>query len=329
MDAAHAWLQSTLGPALKQMLYRTMVGGNHYDHIHVALNQPYAGSARQMERLLSGQAGPVSVLPQGAGVRPMQVNLKSPQAKSRGLGGALAQRSNDLLTGGLEHAINRNLRKQGVGGIGRAAGGKAVGASVYGGTNDPSSGTQGYQGASLPGTMSYAELGYDGSGNPSSANLLGGLPAGHPLRISYGGKSVVAKKRDIGAGGGDVNGLPRAIDLWHETATTLGFPFGVGVVRVQDVGGGRANAGGYKNGGRFSVNRPTTFVAGEGNRPEEVVVKPANKGSARRGGGGGVQVHIGKIENHREGDIAKQVEKEFAKLGMALDVYSDEDESWT
>lgn len=56
MDAAHSWLQGTLGPAIKQMLYRTMVGGNHFDHIHVALQEQYARSAAAVMRLIGSGA---------------------------------------------------------------------------------------------------------------------------------------------------------------------------------------------------------------------------------------------------------------------------------
>ena len=104
----------------------------------------------------------------------------------------------------------------------RCAKGWKVGASVYGGPSD-SSGTIGYRGDSLPGTSSYAEL-MMGSG-------LGGLPRNQKLYIRYAGKTVVAYKRDIGAGGNRVSGYPRAIDLWHEVANKLGIS-GVAVVTV-------------------------------------------------------------------------------------------------
>jgi TP901 family phage tail tape measure protein len=93
---------------------------------------------------------------------------------------------------------------------------KLVGASTYGGPADHVSGTVGAAGVSLPGKMAFAEL--------DMGKALGGLPMKFKLLISRGGKSVVGEKLDIGAGGGDVGGHHRAIDLWYETAEALGLP---------------------------------------------------------------------------------------------------------
>ena len=98
------------------------------------------------------------------------------------------------------------------------AGGKDVGASDF---TDPS----GYHGDSLAGTWSYAELGMGSN--------LGNLPYKQKLAITYHGKTVVAEKLDIGAGGSDVNGHRRDIDLHvDKTAQYLGFN-GLDVVHVQ------------------------------------------------------------------------------------------------
>lgn len=64
MDAAHAFLRSTLGGggefstnysggAIKQMLYKTMLGGNHFNHIHVALVEAYARDAKAVINALA------------------------------------------------------------------------------------------------------------------------------------------------------------------------------------------------------------------------------------------------------------------------------------
>ncbi|HYH36339.1 MAG TPA: hypothetical protein VD706_02450, partial [Candidatus Saccharimonadales bacterium] len=99
--------------------------------------------------------------------------------------------------------------------------GKDVGASYY-------TGETGYRGDSLPGTYSYAELG--------SYDAMGDLKHHQKLAISYKGKTVVAEKLDVGAGGGDVNGKERAIDLYIKTAEALGIDSeGVAVVHVQGV----------------------------------------------------------------------------------------------
>jgi hypothetical protein len=114
-----------------------------------------------------------------------------------------------------------------------------VGASVYGGPGDPTSGTSGYRGDKLTGTTSFAEL----SENPAQLDFaaLGDLPRGARLRITVTvdgrTRSIVASKLDVGGGGPDVQGHPRAVDLWWETANQLGLPGTsgqwTGLVRIQ------------------------------------------------------------------------------------------------
>jgi len=102
-------------------------------------------------------------------------------------------------------------------------GGQLVGASEYGGAGDPTSATVGASGANLlEHPDSYAELG----GNTfQTATAIGGLPYMTPLRITWGRHSAIAYKRDLGLGGGQVAGLPRAIDLWWQFAGSLGIPY--------------------------------------------------------------------------------------------------------
>lgn len=86
----------------------------------------------------------------------------------------------------------------------------------------------------LHNTVSFAEL----SNNPSSADYaaLGNLPANTRVEIEYNGKCIVAEKRDVGTGGSSVNGYPRAIDLWWQTARSLGFYNGFDLVKVRLAG---------------------------------------------------------------------------------------------
>lgn len=80
-----------------------------------------------------------------------------------------------------------------------------------------------------------------------------------------------------------------------------------------DKGGRTPQWGGWHaKGGQFTVSRPTLFGAGEAGT-ETVNV---SKGS---GGGKSIAVHIERIENHREGDIAKMIEREMALLADDLD----------
>jgi cell wall-associated NlpC family hydrolase len=98
-----------------------------------------------------------------------------------------------------------------------------VGATEYGGPGDPTSGTTAARGDNLlrhPDT--YAEL---GGLTWQTATALGGLAYMTPLRVTWGGRSVIAYKRDFGLGGGPVAGLPRVIDLWWQLAGRLGIPY--------------------------------------------------------------------------------------------------------
>ena len=121
--------------------------------------------------------------------------------------------------------------------------GQLVGATEYGGPGDPSSGVIGSSGANLlEQPDSYAELGGD---TFQTATAMGGLPYLTPLRITWGPRSTIAYKRDIGLGGGPINGLPRVLDLWWELAGRLGIPYEDGLwsgpVRIErppDTGAG-------------------------------------------------------------------------------------------
>jgi hypothetical protein len=107
--------------------------------------------------------------------------------------------------------------------LGPPGGAQRVGATEYGGPGDPSSGTVGAMGVSLTAHPdSYAEL---GGTTFQTATAMGGLPYMTPLRISAAGRSAIAYKRDIGFGGGPVDGLPRVIDLWWQLAVRLGIPY--------------------------------------------------------------------------------------------------------
>jgi hypothetical protein len=65
MDAANEYLRKTIGGGgdfstnysggmIKQMLYRTMTGGDHFNHIHVALLESYARNAAAVIKALTG-----------------------------------------------------------------------------------------------------------------------------------------------------------------------------------------------------------------------------------------------------------------------------------
>jgi hypothetical protein len=115
--------------------------------------------------------------------------------------------------------------------------GLVVGASVFGGKQqsgkwvenlaDNGGNDLGDHGNHLTGTPAFAEL--------DMGKALGGIPDGTRVEIDYKGKKVIAVKDDIGAGGANVDGHKRAVDLWWQTANALGFNDGTGVITIHAV----------------------------------------------------------------------------------------------
>ena len=90
---------------------------------------------------------------------------------------------------------------------------------------------EGYKNNNLyDGGLYYAELSKDPAKKDYSA--LGGLPYGQKLRITYNGKSAIASKGDIGAGG---RYHPK-INIHKKLAEELGFPInGLDYVQIEFV----------------------------------------------------------------------------------------------
>lgn len=169
-----------------------------------------------------------------------------------------------------------------------AGGGGVVGASEYGGPADPTSGITGAYGL-LPGHYAFAEL----STNPNAGlaaldfKALGGLPPHTLLQVTYNGKTLIAEKLDVGAGGGLVGGHPRVIDLWYQTAQALGFT-GTGLVQIAPAPAGTpesaALVGGAAPGtpGAPPAPAPGTCPAGTGG-PQQVAATPGSYYNPLRG----------------------------------------------
>ena len=79
------------------------------------------------------------------------------------------------------------------------------------------------------GGLYYAELSLDPAKKDFRA--LGGLPFGQKLKITYKGKSVIATKGDVGAGGPR---LPK-IDIHANLAKALGFPNSLDYVQIEKI----------------------------------------------------------------------------------------------
>lgn len=144
--------------------------------------------------------------------------------------------------------------------------GGLVTASEYGGSDGDLIGSTKYGWAEL--SNNYSATGrWDFS-------ALGGLPRGTKLKIGYRGRSIIAPKVDVGAGGPGLGGRKRAIDLTQSAARRLGFS-GLGNVTWERVGGGGSSKG---SGG--TVSAPA--------RPSKMQADLLKKGRGSGSGGGGV-----------------------------------------
>lgn len=114
-----------------------------------------------------------------------------------------------------------------------------VGGSMYGGPDrngdkkpdgGDDNGISAYGGSMYNGHASWAELSTNPKARPLDFAAIGDLPQNSALKITSPetGKSIIAIKRDRGAGGKSVqyNGttLPKKVDLWWQAAAELGLP---------------------------------------------------------------------------------------------------------
>ena len=114
-----------------------------------------------------------------------------------------------------------------------------VGASMFGSPDKDGNGVpdggddngrSAYSGSNYVGYASWAELSTDPNASPLDYAALGDLPENTVLRITSPetGKSILAGKRDRGAGGKSVTKdgttYPKKIDLWWQAAAELGLP---------------------------------------------------------------------------------------------------------
>lgn len=297
LDRLNAWLQSNYSRlGLAELIWRAP---NHFDHLHVAMT----GTGTASGNLAGGGVGAAAAVPLKL--------VKALGSKLRGAPGGASRKSQKISEAGYNKLLRRAHGSAKGGGGGGGAGppgaGEIVTASVFGGPGD----------GDVIGNTKYgwAEL----SNPPSSLNFsaLGNLPRGEAgaIRVTAGGKSIVVPKVDVGAGGAGLNGHIRAIDLTYSAAQKLGFS-GLGDVRWERAarGGRVADAGWFGQGGTVTANGPTVLGIGESGKETATITRgPA----AHRGGGGGAQVKIGQIivQNHRKGDIKRQVEEE---IGAAI-----------
>jgi hypothetical protein len=239
MDAAWRWFAEVLGGgapagfvenfsggAIKQMLYRTNIGGNHFNHIHIALLETYARNVEQLTKILTGRAVPVVT---GDGMMFAQApQLKKPDIKgTKGAPKRMLQGQSDRLTS----AANKLLKRR----IQAAPGGNAsyqtpttvaiepgskvqTGYTVY---NDPPPGSFGAL------DQGYAELGTATVGGLTGGGYLaqafgldGELPENFPLNVTINGRTKKLYKRDRGWGQGSNS---HGIDIWQDSWPFFGL----------------------------------------------------------------------------------------------------------
>ena len=318
MRAASAWAAQHLGP--EENLIHDVGSGLH---LHLAFGGRRSGVG-------VGPTGGGGVGGGGGAPAPkIRLGRKGPQ---RGIPQTLERLAYNAIARGLERKINKRLAAEasrggggasadGAGGavsgsgVGPRGGGTTYGASEFGGPADPGTGHIGYRGDDLNlHPDSFAEL--------NMGTALGGLPYMAKLRVTGPRGSKVLRKRDIGAGGGDVNGHTRAVDLWYKAAQDLGIN-GLGLVQVQRLArGGRIPWLG--RGGELTAHQPTLIGVGD-RQAERVRVTPLT-GPESRSREVTVHVSIDKVVQSEPGDIAAVVERELRRVGMRLSAYIDESE---
>ncbi len=158
----------------------------------------------------------------------------------------------------------------------------------------------------LHNTVSFAELSND-AGNPDYA-ALGGLPAGTRVEIEYKSKCVVAEKRDVGQGGSSVNGHLRAIDLWWQTARSLGFTNGFDTVKVRLAGSSPLSPL-----GKTSVCKTVSKPVPKPVAPIEPAPQPQQQGE--------VDATVTQTEDNQETSEQKPAESHGKYYAMAIGVF--------
>jgi hypothetical protein len=206
----------------------------------------------------------------------------------KGVSGKAINAAMRHIWGSLEKGVNKSISNPAgpMTGKGRnlAAGEKPkrgvlynLGASAYGFTAGDDTGVDTRDRSLFSGPLAVAELGFGGR----IGNMLGQIPYGTRARVAYKGKAVGVTFRDVGSGGGPVNGRPRALDLHARAAKQIGFPNGLDTVQFSYANGGVSRpgpawAGWHAKGGEFRATGPTLFGVGE-KGPERVSITPENK----------------------------------------------------
>lgn len=261
MNRAAAWIKGAMGKRLTEGIHNpnlSIKGGqnvpssfwgastwaNHANHIHLAV----AGALGKISGAVGAMANSIKAPKIGGANGMMKTVLKTAASKITRAANSYLNKKLGSMGGGDSSDIS--LMPKG--------GGETVGASMFGGPGDPGTGHIGYRGDDLNQfPNSFAELSNSPGGLDFSA--LGGLPYKAKLKISGPRGSAIAYKRDVGAGGGAVQGHKRAIDLWYTLAEKLGIN-GLGLVKIKRMAEG-GFAGKFHDGGMIPGTGEKAIIA--------------------------------------------------------------------
>lgn len=276
-------------------VYGGQVAKDHYDHVHIADTAPS----------LAG-GGPTTSYGAGGGMMPA-VNLRSRKSGLPGVTGMLADRASAAVAAALSAKIN------GAAGAGGGGGG---------GTMSFDAVARLAESVGLPG-VTFAQIAQgESSLNPSAiGNDPGGTQGLGLWQITTGFNDDIIRR----FGGRDAMFNPQinaqaakaiydrqGIGAWYGTKYMTG-------TNLHYKGDGLGWGGWHREGGDFTVTKPTLLGVGEAGH-EDISITP--KGKRPSIGGGGISVTIGQINNHRQGDVKKiiidelkAVERELAAAG--------------
>lgn len=287
MDAAHRFIGRHFRPIILDFLWRTMTGGNHYNHIHVGIQRQFSLSAARMARYIrQRRLGDIS----GFGG-----DVDLPRLRVRGTEGPmrdLVQSAVNKVRSGAQKYIDE-----------QSAVGGDMGAFPEGGGAGALTREQVMRvfrrafSIALPyGRFRRMQPGWLGnlvnlaweesSWRPGVRNnSAAGRAAGGPMGIL---QVVGSTFRQYALRGynNPFNALHNAIASIRYQLSRYGR-----IVRnaPYERGGFVQDAGSFAKGGQFMVRRPTIFEAGEGGRPELITVQPMQSGGRPTTTGGALQ----------------------------------------
>lgn len=281
--------------------------GGHSDHVHIGFFPGGPNGASAVRGLMGGAGGFKAV--------------KAPRSRLGGAPGALSNAAMSGYAAGINKQLAGKAGMQGFaargpgafGGMGGVLGfGQLVALARRAGMANPT----------LMAHIAEAESG----GRTGVINSIGATG----LWQIYNHPDLVAKYGPMTNAWNNAQGAAellktQGLGAWAASQGTWG-QYAARGGRIQQP----AFAGWFGNGGTVTASSPTLLGIGDG--PGTEVAKVVPKGKGRAGGGiGGISIGQMTIQNHRPGDIKKQVKKEvgeaFSELADELDLTPDTDDA--